>query len=148
MSTSTLEVIEKISTSAKPRQEKRIIKSMKPGQMVRQGDIYLINITGKKEVKVFNTINVSFNNYITSAKPQGNQFQLVPGSTMGSRHMVDSSVKVKLNPTNTSSLVGPVIESESAFLVTHPEHAHFELPKGSYLVCYQLNALTRERVKD
>ena len=151
MTTSTLapeQVIEQISASIQPKQDKRIIKSMKAGQMVRQGDIYLINVTGLKQTKVFQNVEVKFDGFITKLANDKNGHQLVPGSTMGSRHIVDNTVSVHVNPTNPSSLVGPLITAKDAFTVSHPEHAHFELPAGDYLVCYQLNAKTQQRVKD
>jgi hypothetical protein len=147
MSTIT-ETINEISQAAKPRQEMRVIKSIQPGQMIRQGDIYLVCISGMTDIKVFDNIKVTVAEYTKPVKTNKKHHQLVPGSTMGSRHMVDSKVMMSLNPTNKSSLVGPILRSVEAFEVTHPEHAHFRMPAGEYLVCYQLNDKTKERVKD
>lgn len=147
MSTIT-EAINEVSQAAKPRQEMRVINEIRPGQMIRQGDIYLICINGMKEIKVFNDVNVTIAEYTKSLKTNKKQHQLVPGSTMGSRHMVDSKVMMSINPTNKSTLIGPVLRSTESFVVTHPEHAHFHMPAGDYLVCYQLNDKTKERVKD
>jgi hypothetical protein len=144
------QVINKISTEAKPRPEMRIIKAMKPGQMIRQGDIYVINVTGMKSIKVFNTVEVKMESYTSQVKSNKQFYQLVPGSTMGSRHQVKSSeVTVTVNPTNDSSLVGPMIHAERGFELCHPEHAHMQVDvPGDYLVCYQLNSKTQQRVKD
>jgi hypothetical protein len=43
---------------------------------------------------------------------------------------------------------GPIIEATEAFMIQHPEHAHFQLPAGTYQVTYQLDFATRERVRD
>jgi hypothetical protein len=143
------QVIQDVSEAAKSRQEKRIIKSIKTGQMIRQGDIYLIAIDRTKATKVFGTVEVNPKNFTSEVKSNATHHQLVPGSTMGSRHMVTrDEVTLFVNPTNESSLVGPVIHADKPFSLEHPEHAHFELPAGDYLVCYQLNDKTKQRVRD
>jgi hypothetical protein len=143
------QTIQMVSDAAKPRQEKRVINSIKPGQMIRQGDIYAINVTGLKSINVFKTIDVNLSSYTSIVKTNKTLFQLVPGSTMGSRHQVRTNeVVLSINPTNGTSLVGPMIHAEKSFDILHPEHAHFNLPAGDYLICYQLNAKTKQRVKD
>jgi hypothetical protein len=57
-------------------------------------------------------------------------------------------LEIFVNPTNDSSLVGPLIKSQKDFTIEHPEHAHFQLPAGTYLICYQMNDKTKQRVKD
>jgi protein involved in ribonucleotide reduction len=147
---SVIEVISHISESAKPRQDKRVVKAINPGQMIRQGDIYLICLgTHQTEVNVFKDVKVVKNDYTSLVKTNSQFIQLVPGSTMGSRHQVCSKhVEVFVNPKNTTSLVGPIIKAEKNFDLVHPEHAHFNLPAGEYLVCYQLNDKTKQRVRD
>lgn len=144
-----IEVIKDISESAKPRQACRVIPSMEYGQMIRQGEIYLIRIGNTKDVTVFGSTKVTFAGYTSEVKSNSEFFQLVPGSTMGSRHQVKSkNVKVFINPQGNSALVGPIIKAEANFDLVHPEHAHFNMPAGEYLVCYQLNAKTMSRVRD
>jgi hypothetical protein len=36
-----------------------------------------------------------------------------------------------------TELVGPLVVSKDRFELTHPEHAHFSLPAGTYQVIYQ-----------
>jgi len=146
----TTDVVGIINKSAKKRQDKRIIKSLAPGAGIRQGDIYIININDMTQIELFKKstpVLVNIANYITTLK-QSNDYQLVPGSTKGSRHFACGDIVVKTNPTNRSSVVGPIIEAKTSFVITHPEHAHFQLPAGKYIVCYQLNAQTKTRVKD
>jgi hypothetical protein len=142
------EAIEHISTKAKPNQETRIIKAIKPGHMIRQGDIYAINVDGMTSIEVFQTVKVDFKNYTSKVKTNKTHYQLVPGSTKGSRHTVKNDLEIFVNPTNDSSLVGPLIKSQKDFTIEHPEHAHFQLPAGTYLICYQMNDKTKQRVKD
>ena len=143
------QVIQDVSTAAKPRQEKRVIKAIKTGQMIRQGDIYLIAINPAKAFKVFGNVEVNLKSYTSEVKSNASSHQLVPGSTMGSRHTIPrDEITLFVNPTNESSLVGPMIHAEKPFSLEHPEHAHFELPAGDYLVCYQLNDKTKQRVRD
>jgi hypothetical protein len=142
------EAIEHISTKAKSNQETRIIKAIKPGQMIRQGDIYAINVDGMTSMEVFQTVKVDFKNYTSKVKTNKTHYQLVPGSTKGSRHTVKNDLEIFVNPTNDSSLVGPLIKSQKDFVIEHPEHAHFQLPAGTYLICYQMNDKTKQRVKD
>ena len=66
--------------------------------------------------------------------------QLAPGVSKGSRHIVSEGPTLFEAP-NAGSwrgvLNGPLVVSKERFKLTHPEHAHFELPAGSYAVFYQ-----------
>jgi hypothetical protein len=155
---STLEVIQKIESEAPAISEPRFINSIKVGEAIRQGDIYVMRLDPEAENFIkqpqrdnqtngFKDLQVKINpkDYITPG-----QNQLVPGFTMGSRHMVEQTDKVKvlINPTTTSPIVGPVIVAKDRFTITHPQHAHFSLPEGCYGVFYQINGQTLNRVKD
>jgi hypothetical protein len=130
-------VIEGIQKSAKTLQEVRVIQEMKIGQVVRQGDIYLErikSIQGKgKEVK---------------------SRQLAPGTSKGSRHIVQEGEKIKIFQSapelknKFQFQVGPAIESEKEFSVTHPEHATIKMPAGCFQVYFQADILRQQRVKD
>lgn len=131
------EIFESIQEIANEKSvsETRFIKKMEIGQVVRQGDIY-IHCVGHKHVHGDKT----------------NNRQLAPGSTQGSRHIVEESVEV-YNGTNapqwtTRALLGPYIKSRNRFLVSHPEHAHVSLPPNGYQITYQLDAQTMRRVED
>lgn len=125
-------IIEKFSET-KATTVVRKIPQMKVGQAARQGDIYIRAISeipkGYKKKKV------------------GSQYQLVDGSTQGSRHIVeDTSNITAYEPENkTNELFGPVIEAKDCFTITHPEHAHFEMQPGLYQVTFQENWAEKER---
>lgn len=122
----------KVSAAAeKPNTEVRYIEKMKVGEAVRQGDIYLTRVrsdaTREKEIHTR---------------------QLAPGNTQGSRHCVEGPVRVYER--KGDALTGPIVASEGRFKVTHPEHAHFDLPGGCYAVTYQRDFAREEvsRVND
>jgi len=120
----------------------RVIDKIEVGQAVRQGDVYVSKIADfdKKEYEI------------------SNDFKLAPGNTPGSRHYVDTSVKVWKRKNSNSDLVaknevgcicyGPVIEAEKSFKVTHPEHADFYMPAGVYQISYQVDPVQMRRVLD
>jgi hypothetical protein len=147
MSTATLaELVTELVAKAPVQTEIRKIPSIKIGQSVRQGDIYITRFDpAQKTINLKNRITLEVSQYCVKGLDQ-----LVPGTTTGSRHCVTQTpeVRVKINPQNTQSLLGPIIEADTTFTVTHPKHAHMELPAGHYFVTYQLNAVTRQRVKD
>lgn len=94
------------------------------GDVVRQGDIYLVCI---------------------SKLPDGEKFegnQLVAGNTQGSRHCAEGNVKIVSiknfeynGRTINSVLLGPAFECVGDVEVTHPEHGNKILPQGT---CWQV----------
>lgn len=115
----------------KPDTDLRVIKKIAVGEAVRQGDIYL-----KRVAK-------------TAARGEEIETrQLAPGNTQGSRHCVEGDVKIYAR--KGDALTGPIVESETGFRVTHPEHAHFDMPAGTYAVTYQRDFAREEvsRVND
>lgn len=130
-------VVENIQKSAKPMQAVRVVESMKIGQVARQGDIYLER-----------TKSVEGKGAVLKSR------QLAPGTSKGSRHIVQEGKNIKLF-SSTPSLngrfqfqVGPSIEAETEFSVTHPEHATLKLPAGCFQVWFQADILRQQRVKD
>ena len=125
-------IIEKFSET-KATTVVRKIPKMKAGQAARQGDIY---------IRAISEIPKGY-----KAKAVGSQYQLVDGSTQGSRHIIDDTSALKAyEPENrTNELFGPVIEATECFTITHPEHAHFEMQPGLYQVTFQENWEEKER---
>jgi hypothetical protein len=122
------------------------------GDWAHQGDVYLIPIKSRPAVWSVETTQESR--------------QIAVGQGEGSNHRVTGNVRVywpesaqkaaescpiKLHEGANAALLqvlGPVIEADEAFQLTHPKHAHHELPAGVYLTVYQLDRRTMRRVQD
>lgn len=121
---------------AKVSTEVRFIKDIEVGKVVRQGDIY---------------IHAVQDNHPKGAKAQSRQLAI--GTTNGSRHMAESPSQV-FEGTQIpewcarGTFLGPVVQSDKRFVVSHPEHAHVSLPPGCYQITHQLDAATLQRVRD
>lgn len=116
----------------------RRIEKMEVGKVVRQGDIYI--------------------HRVDDGHPKGalaSSRQLVRGRSNGSRHVAEAPAEVyagELAPLwynrRLTPLLGPCIVSPDRFVITHPEHAHVELPAGTYQITYQADARTNAQVVD
>lgn len=147
MTTATIsanEAVDKVTqASLNPLTEKRVVKSIKPGQVVRQGDIYLVRLNDE-----------DFGKARESLTPWNAGQQLAEGTSVGSRHVALKPAKAysgysgPIPGTSGNLLRGPVVDAPARFTITHPEHAHVELPKGKYGVLYQVDTSTRQRVAD
>lgn len=135
-----MELLEAYATienaAQKPQTEQRTVTQIKPGQAVRQGDVYLVATQGLKVGKaIFNR-------------------QLAPGETQGSRHIAEFPAQIFEGPGHpiqgiaANALLGPVVESTQPWNLAHPEHAHVSLPAGQYQVIYQLDFAAQRRVQD
>ena len=75
--------------------------------------------------------------------------QLAPGSTKGSRHILDSGDGVTMYRVGGDVLQGPLLVLTKERTITHPEHGNVILPPGCYEITYQLAyAEERRRVLD
>lgn len=122
---SAVEALARIRTSAEEIRSdlpQRFSTGADPGTSVRQGDIYITLLNNVPEDAV-------------SIKPEA---QLAPGSTKGSRHILDSLEGVTMyHPANKTVLQGPIMQLTQERIVTHPQHGHWYLPAGVYGVTYQ-----------
>mgnify|MGYP001575819991 FL=1 len=114
----------------------RIIHRMEIGQVVRQGDIYIHRVGDSHEC---------------GKKLESRQLAI--GNTMGSRHVAEAPATIYEGATlprwcDARTFIGPCVESAKRFVVTHPEHAHVELPPGRYQITHQMDARTMDRVQD
>lgn len=111
--------------------EVRMVRTMKVGEWFRQGDVAVQRVdTGAKMGAV-----------------RGSK-QVAVGTSVGSRHIVEGdAVTVHENP-KASDLVGPYIVAQERCILTHPEHAHVSMPAGTYVVTYQRDETTNQRVMD
>ena len=107
----------------------RVVPSIPIGKSIRQGDVYLTRIKSLPKDFV-----------------ETDNMQLAPGTTQGSRHIMVNA-KVYKNP-KARNTEGPIVVAKERCLLEHPEHAHFDLPAGTYQVTYQLDYATQQRVND
>ncbi len=93
------------------------------GDTFRQGDIYI-----EKIESVSNQFKLNRNHAA----------QLAPGTTKGSRHILDSldGVAIYTDP-EANALIGPVLLTTEKRTVVHPEHGDVILPAGCYAITYQ-----------
>jgi len=135
--TNAVEAQEMIQEKAKELavQDKRTVLKMEVGQVGRQGDIYIHRVPNDHERGL-------------ELKTR----QLALGESMGSRHIAEAPAKVcegtEAPGWAQTELLGPCIVAELPFTVSHPEHAHIDLPAGVYQVTHQMDARTRKRVID
>lgn len=151
-----MQTIEKVVTeiqkhaASKKMKEYRIIRVFGDAKSARQGDVYVMRVP---DSAVF-------------GKPTQDR-QLAPGTSKGSRHVVAGEAemftdweapKMLFAKAATAlgvnrerileALKGPAIRSKGAFRITHPEHADYTLPGGSYITWGQLDPTTMRRVQD
>lgn len=115
--------------------EHAVIPTMSPGDVVRQGDLYII----------------ALGNPISRGKPASRQ--LAPGTTQGSRHVAEGDCDVlavdeekalesihELLPATKGQrlFVGPMILARGPVRIAHPEHGDRTIPgDAAYIVTYQ-----------
>lgn len=99
--------------------EVRWVRTCRPGDEIRQGDVYLYPIAPEPD-----------------HGPELETRQLAPGRTRGSRHIVDGTGRL-LERVSEDALDGPFLHAAKRVTITHPEHAHVSLPAGWYEVRYQ-----------
>ena len=144
------EVIKGIQAHASKHKKKELrdLKTFPIGKKGRQGDVNF------KRIKDY-----------TPGKP-ALTMQLAPGSTKGSRHIVEgaevflgwehddkfyAATAKRLGVSRdrlVEALKGPVIVAKKRFTITHPEHANVVLPAGVYVTWGQLDPKTMRRVAD
>jgi len=124
-----------------PLKESRVISDIAVDQWVRQGDVYVMRI----------------NDFDKSNYKIDLNRQLPPGNTPGSRHTVDEYTKVYVSKNKNSDVItqkngftvlGPIVESDTRWTLSHPQHADFSLPAGTYQVSYQIDPQRMAMVLD
>ena len=97
----------------------RWVRVCSEGDEIRQGDVYLYRLGRAPE-----------------HGPLIASRQLAPGTSKGSRHIMEGPVSLYENP-DGDDLGGPYVHVRSRTELTHPEHAHVSLPPGWYETRYQ-----------
>jgi hypothetical protein len=104
----------------------------------RQGDIYLHMVA---------------DNHAHGDKVESRQLAI--GNSVGSRHVIEgASVEIFQGTTlpkwvtDNRTPLGPCFKIKQRETNTHPEHAHYSLPDGTYQVTHQMDARTWGRVAD
>ena len=129
-----------------PLDETRVIEKMEIGEHIRQGDVYLQMIEGFDKSQYELTSNR----------------QLAEGNTKGASHRVDEYVQVwkpkveqkVITQNNGLTQLGMILVNDgngkngANMRLSHDQHAHFVLPKGTYQVSYQINPQEMARVLD
>jgi hypothetical protein len=121
------------------------VASLSVGDMVQQGDVYLLRVKDKSQ----------------PAKDKTGSRQLAPGNNPGARHVIDPDADVTVYPSGIAgglealgvpvashALLGPLVRALSRFTLMHPEHGHKDMPAGCYQTLFQVDAVTMQRVQD
>ena len=133
-----LKIMEIIKVEAKQKntKEMRFAKAHVVGKVIRQGDVYIHMVDSN--FKVGDEINTK---------------QIVDGNSIGSQHVLDGDVVVyegKKLPEWVDGRwpLGKAFDVQNRCIVTHPEHAHVNLPRGRYVVTHQIDMRTRQKIND
>ena len=125
--------------------ETAVVGTVSPGDVIRQGDLYVVCVTGRMP---------------TQAKlTPTNERQLAPGTSQGSRHVLHGECNVATCATPADAeaviatiakvlhprpvelfppLIGPIFTTEGQVELTHPEHGNRVLPAGeTFVTVYQ-----------
>lgn len=136
------EAVESVSES-KADPEVRVTRRIEIGSAIQQGDCYLTRVP--------------------DAHPRGKSCgsrQVALGNSIGSRHVAEGEDVEVFEGTKLpegvappadvpeSAILGPVVVAPKGFVLTHPEHAHHELPAGVYQTTYQADLDTMRAVQD
>lgn len=146
------EVFSAITEAAKSHKpDVRRFATMKPGEFVRQGDIYAIRV-GDGDAWAESIIDNDLRSAVLAARAGAsripNDGQLALGTTQGSRHCLDGNVRCIRWFESNDPRVGPSVLSPSERVrIPHPEHGHLDLPPGEYQITYQRD-YTRERAEE
>ena len=104
-------------------QTQRFSEAASISDVWRQGDVYIELLAGVPHGAVHEN------------KPN---LQLAPGTTQGSRHILDSLAGVTMYRLATPTVLdGPILDVATERTITHPEHGNIILPPGVYGITYQ-----------
>ena len=115
--------IQKRAEEIKNDDPQRMSEAAQPGDYWPQGDVNIWPLSAVPD------------GCVVEEKPSA---QLAPGTTQGSRHIIDSLEGVTVyRLSNPTELDGPILDLATERTITHPEHGNLILPPGVYGVTYQ-----------
>ena len=121
--TKAFESVRNTAETIKNDEPQRFPEAASVGDVWRQGDVYIERLAGVPK------------NATVDAKTD---MQLAPGTTQGSRHVLDSLQGVTMYRLAIPTVLdGPVLLTTEERTITHPEHGDVILPPGCYGVTYQ-----------
>ncbi len=120
--TKALEQVRSSAEAIKNGEAQRFPEAASVGDFVRQGDLYITLLES-----------------VPRDSSEGKlELQLAPGTTKGSRHILDSGDGVTMyRAAGEDALTGPIVDLAEERTVTHPEHGDWVLPPGCYAITYQ-----------
>jgi hypothetical protein len=122
LATESLQRIQSCAESICCDKPQRFSEGAGPGSSFRQGDLYITLLDGLP----------------AKADQVEGEAQLAPGTTKGSRHVLDSLEGVTMYKIRDANVLqGPVFSCVTERTVEHPEHGNVILPPGTYGVTYQ-----------
>lgn len=130
-----VQVFNRVKNSVKnPKPDPIVLSNVNtPGEFVRQGDIYVTLLDGKPTGTL---------KKVPAAKLTSKEFQLAPGNSRGSRHMLDNVDAVEIYDRGTREdgiEAGYAIKVNEACSIVHPEHGTVNLGEDMWIaVTYQL----------
>lgn len=121
--TKSFNAVKKSAEAIRNDATQRFPEAASAGDTWRQGDLYIEKLDAVPRGAVL------------EKKPQA---QLAPGTTQGSRHILDSLRGVTVYRLESPSVLdGPILDVATERTVTHPEHGDCVLPPGVYGIFYQ-----------
>jgi hypothetical protein len=115
----------------------RNVHAIKIGQLIHQGDVYV--------------------HRVADDHPRGKvvgSHKLAIGEGEGSNHFAEGASVVCHEGTTVpewlarGTFLGPVVVATDRWMVTHPKHACYSMPAGTYQVAHQMDARTLQRQRD
>lgn len=148
--TSAIETFKRIEEKASASEPSaRKVREEANGSGGRQGDVYMLRLgpATKDKAKILEYVEA----LRASAKPRENSLMNLPreigtmthvrqvavGDGIGSRHIAEGSLTVYSAPGGAYALVGPIVVAYEPWMLTHPEHGHFDFSAGCYQTLYQ-----------
>ena len=121
--TKALKAIQESAEKIKSDAPQRFPEAASVGDVFRQGDVYIELLASIPSAAKLDP------------KPDA---QLAPGTTQGSRHVLDALDGVTMYRLKSPTVLdGPILDVACERTITHPEHGDLTLPPGVYGVTYQ-----------